>query len=377
MKPAIVVFGAALIGAVVSSALWFGVLEKYRSEGTLLLESDLQEYKRLSEVIDNSSTLAEYLILQPSEASVIDAIKKTQGNRSFGKSIADTIYRVSRQDAKEIGEAINFADGGKPVVGLRLSVQAANPETARTAVVWSGEFVRDALLRDSLQAMIRTRASDVRALLPSLDAQLAKEQFEIESAQKRVAALNDVRSRYKEIAERQTPQTLLNIERADPRRLERLLPVPSQLIAAESQIIESNQNISFLQRRRKQAEFELAFFESLEKTAAGQVTGRVLIDGAQKGIDQLHTQYKNDNALAETVADVQKAITDLNQRFKQRVRFISPPSLPDRVSGPGFLATTLGGALLLAALALVVLYRRVLLQLLLGSPGEQSAQAER
>jgi hypothetical protein len=366
LKPPFIVSTFAVIGVVLSAFVWFAAFQYYRSEGTLLLESDLQEYRRFYEVIDNPSTLAQYQTLIPLSQEVKDAIDKTLGKQNFARSIADTVFRVSRQDAKEIGEAINFSNGGNPVLGMRMTVRASTPQVARDAVLWSGEFVRDALLRDALLAAFRSRISEVQVQLPNLDSQLAKERFEIESAQNRVAALNELRSRYKALADGQSQQTLLNVERIDPNKLGRFLSVPSQLIATESQIIDINQSVASLQRKRKQTEFELAFYRSLEKSATGSITGQALAEAAQKGVDQLVVQYKEDKAIVESVAEIQRLISEPIQRFTQKVRFISPPSLPSRVAGPSLLSTVLGGTALFVLLALIILYRKIILQILLG-----------
>jgi hypothetical protein len=355
---------AGFIGAVLGSALYFGSLIKYKSLGVLSLEATLAEHKRFDEVLSNRTSISKFLGLSKASEGARDAIAKLTLQPDPLKDALVPIFRLSKADLKELGEAPKEAiSDPRQVLGVRLSIVNASPAIAQESVTLLATYVRQELLRYQLAENVSVRTNKLRQDVPRLENETLAEKFSIEQVRTKITALQKLVEIYPRNQLSESRQ-VINVDRNN----ERYLSPTSQLIAAESEAVQIRQNLVDKERELRMAGLELEFLAASQAPIAAEVDGSELAKKLTALVDKVLRPKAEKEEWARVVLN--RTLMDIDtasERFLNQTRFISDPSLPVRPERPGPSTVILGLAALLALLTAMFIFRDALVRFLLGS----------
>lgn len=373
-KKVVVVAIAVLLGAGIGAGLGYGPLLKYKTEGVLSMEMGTAEYKRFSELANDTTTVRQYMAVSPPPGvkdDDIDRLIRTVARGEWHKPLP----KVSRADAKELPdillqlerererslEAKEGLQDRKPVtvyLGLRLTHTAPEPQQVANVASWLGDYFKDVATREAVREQVSRWKADNRQFSDRALERKLRFEFDIQQSQTRAAALKTIVASYPDAARRDSQQ-VVDVRKDN----EKFMSPMSQLVGAESEIIDIRERLQKLEREIEQQ----AFVKSLvleADTAANK---------AQSGNDsvlQLSTVITEASKKVKTEAEREKLLSlaaDLSQisaRFLSQAQFVAKPSVPTLPERPTPLMATLLGALVAAFLAALFVWRRLIVNLL-------------
>jgi hypothetical protein len=385
-KKVMAVLVAAALGAVIGAGLGYGPLLKYKSEGVLAMEMGTAEYKRFSELANDTTTVMQYMAVSPPpdvKDNEIDRLTRTVARGEWHKPIP----KVSKADTKELPDILlqmeQERDKGvddprapprerKPVtvyLGLRLTHTAPDAQQVANVASWLGDYFKDVATREAVREQVsRWKAENRQFSDRALERKLRFE-FDIQQAQTRATALKAVLAAYPEAAKRDSQQ-VVDIRKDN----ERFMSPMSQLVGAESEIIDIRERLQKLDREIEQQSFVKSLV--LEADAAA--------NKAQSGNDsvrQLSSVITDASKRVKTEAEREKLLSlaaDLSQitaRFLSQAQFVAKPSVPTLPERPTPLMLTALGAVLAVLLAAIFMWREMIIDLLWRDESETVQRA--
>ncbi|MFM2399154.1 MAG: hypothetical protein RL341_1311 [Pseudomonadota bacterium] len=363
--------GSVVLGAALGAVVYYTVALKYRSIGVLALESTLAEYKRFSDVLANKTSLAQFVSQSSAPDKVRDALNELNSQADPFRQAFTPIFRVSKADLKELGESPKESDfSSKQILGARLTMTHRDPAVARESVVLLANYTRQELLRYQLTENISQRLVKLREDVPRLENEVIAERFNIDQMQSKVTELRKIVDAYPKLPSFESRQ-VISIDRGT----EKFLSPLAQQVAAESEAVQSRQNLNTKERELKMAALELQYLGEAQKLITAEAGGSVLAAKLSDLTARMLKPAADKDEWARVVFN--RSMMDIDtarERFERQVRFISDPSLPIHPEKPGALTFILGLALLGFFGTAAVLYRKVLVRFLLGD-GQDSAAA--
>jgi hypothetical protein len=357
-----IVLIAALVGGILSSALYFGVGIQYRSIGVMALESALGEYKRFNDVLANKTAMATFIrqsnASEPAKQELLDLTLTADPLRTT----LTPVFRFSKADVRELGEAPRETVGEKPVLGARISITNRNPKIAQESVSVLGAYVQQELLSYQLVENINQRVQLLTGEVPRHENEVINERFAITQTVEKIQGLKRIAATYPQSGSADTRQ-VITVDRGS----ERFLSPITQLIAAEGEAMQSRQNLLRLERKLRQAALELDFLTKAQDVVRAGGTGSSLAAALTKLVNTtLKEAAAKEDYAREVFNTTMMAIDSAKERFERQTRFISAPSLPVKPEPPGLVTYLLGGAIFAGLAAATFLYRSLLIRLLLG-----------
>jgi hypothetical protein len=362
---------AGLIGAALGSVLYFGSLIKYKSVGVLSLEATLAEHKRFDEVLSNRTSISKFVGQSNASEGARSAISSLTLRPDPLKDVVVPIFRLSKADLRELGEAPKEAiSDPRQVLGVRLSVVTPSPAIAQEGVFLLATYVRQELLRYQLAENVSVRTNKLRQDVPRLENETLAEKFSVEQVRTKIASLQKLAETYPRNPLSEGRQ-VINVDRNN----ERYLSPTSQLIAAESEAIQIRQNLVDKERELRMADLELEFLMAAQAPIGSEVNGSELAKKLIALVDKILRPKAEREEWARVVLN--RTLMDIDtasERFLNQTRFISDPSLPIRPERPGPSAVISVVALLFALLTAGFIFRDALVRFLLGSSGNTTGQ---
>jgi hypothetical protein len=385
-KKVMVVLVAAALGAGIGAGLGYGPLLKYKSEGVLAMEMGTAEYKRFSELANDTTTVKQYMAVSPPpdvKDSEIDRLIRTVARGEWHKPVP----KVSRADAKELPDVLlqleqerdKVVDDPrapprerKPVtvyLGLRLTHTAPGPQQVANVASWLGEYFKDVATREAVREQVSRWKADNRQFSDRALERKLRFEFDIQQAQTRATSLKSIVAAYPDAARRDSQQ-VVDVRKDN----EKFMSPMSQLVGAESEIIDIRERLQKLEREIEQQSFVKSLVLEAD-TAANK---------AQSGNDsvrQLSTVITEASKKVKTEAEREKLLSlaaDLSQitaRFLSQAQFVAKPSVPSLPERPTPLMVTVLGALLAALLAALFIWRQLIIDLLWRDENEKTQQA--
>lgn len=377
-KKLLLVLVAALIGAAIGAALGYGPLLRYKSEGVLAMDLDPAEYKRVSESADALGSVRGALETNPLPGLDPSAIRGLEVALSRG-GWHSPVLKLNTTDAKQIPAALltklDRPDGAEdanelmarleaerarmPYLGLRLTYSSADPRTAGQVANWLGDYVKDvavdAMLRDQI-AQWRAEGRQFADYAAVRKQQLA---FQREQASARVKALRTLVASYPEAAQRDVSQ-VVDVRRDNAKYMTPL----AQMVAAEREIIDIDENIRALERGAAQEAFALPLIAAAEQAVNEARTGRDAVQKVSQVLGGAAGTASSDSE-RERLAAMNAQVSQLAARFLARPYFVATPSMPTIPERPGPRLVSVLGGVLAALLAAAWLWRGWLRRVLL------------
>jgi len=387
MKMKVVVVAlAAVLGAALGAGLGYGPLLKYKSEGVLSMEMGTAEYKRFSELANDVTTATQYVAVFPPpdlKGVELDQLIRTVALGGWHKALP----KVSRADAKELPDVLLQLEqereknserdlkGGRDVekklpvtvyLGLRLTHTAPDPQQVANVASWLGDYFKDVATREAVREQVARWKADNRQFSDRALERKLKFEFEIQQAQTRAAALKIIVAAYPDAARRDSQQ-VVDVRKDN----EKFMSPMSQLVGAESEVIDIRERLHKLDREIEQQ----AFVKSLVLDAD------IAANKAQSGNDsvrQLSGVITEASKKVKTEAEREKLLSlaaDLSQitaRFLSQAQFVAKPSVPSSPERPTPLMVSLLAGLLAAFLAALFLWRQFIINLLWQNDTEKA-----
>ena len=377
---------AALLGAAIGAGLGFGPLLKYKTEGVLSMEMGTAEYKRFSELANDATTATQYMAVFPPpdlKGIALEDLVRTVALGGWHKPIP----KVSRADAKELPDVLLQLEqerdrntgrdelGGReaqkraPVtvyLGLRLTHTAPEPQQVANVASWLGDYFKDVATREAVREQVSRWKAENRQFSDRALERRLKFEFDIQQAQKRAAALKVVVAAYPDAARRDSQQ-VVDVRKDN----EKFMSPLSQLVGAESEMIDIRERLQKLDREIEQQSFVKSLVLDADTAANSARSGNDSVRQLSGVITEASKKVKTE-AEREKLLSLAADLSQISARFLTQAQFVAKPSVPARPERPTPLMVSLLSGLLAALLVALFLWRRLLIDLLWRDEGDKT-----
>ena len=380
---------ATLLGLGLGAALGFGPLQWFKSEGVLNMELGTSEYKRFTELANDAASINQYAtIFLPARmnAAKFEVHLKTIMKGEWHKPIP----KVSKADAKELPDFIlqierererikekdkekekekekkgdqwdkqgNDIDKRKEAsvyFGLRIMHMAHDPVEAAEVAIWLGWYFKEVAVREAVRELASKWDAENRQFSDWAVGQQFKYRFEIDQAQARSLALKKLAASYPDNQARQ----LVNVNKDN----EKYMSPVSQLVAAESEIIELKEKTQKLNREISQHTFIAPLLRQAELSLKQVRTGSEGVEKLTAILAEYSKKVKTD-AEHEKLLNITADVSQITDRFISQAQFIAQPSVANRPEKPTPLMYMALLGLIFAVLGAIYSWRKELINLL-------------
>ncbi len=367
---AVLVAGA--LGALAGAWLGYGPLLRYKAEGVMSMDMGVVEYKRFTELANDSLALQNFVEVNPakgmSEASVdglMGAVRAGQWQKAVPK--------VSKADAKDVPDFLlnplkalekdidrdRESDREPPVYfGLRITHTSAVPEDAAQGATWLGLYFKEVATKEALREKVAHWAAQNRQFFTDAMERKLQYEFQITQAQTRALALKTLVASYPAASQRDTQQ-VVDVRRDN----EKFMSPLSQLVAAETEVINSRGQIQKLERQLEQEKFVEQLLRGMQASVDKARSGSEGVAALSQALKDLEASVKTD-AEREKLLSLSAEVSKVSSRYLYQAEFVAKPSVPSTPEKPGPRMFIALGGLLLALLAALLLWHKALWRLL-------------
>ena len=366
---------AALMGAGIGAGLGYGPLLKYKSEGVLSMEMGTAEYKRFSELANDATTATQYVAVFPPPDLKGDELASLIRTIALG-GWHKPVPKVSRADAKELPDVLlqleqereknndRDANGGrerekKPPVtvylGLRLTHTAPAPQQVANIGTWLGDYFKDVATREAVREQVSRWKAENRQFSDRALERRLKFEFDIQQAQKRATALKAIVAAYPDAARRDSQQ-VVDVRKDN----EKFMSPLSQLVGAESEVIDIRERLQKLDREIEQQSFVKSLVLEADTAANSAQSGSDSVRQLSGVITEASKKVKTE-AEREKLLSLAADLSQITARFLLQAQFVAKPSVPSLPERPTPLVVSLLSGLLAAFLAALFLWRRLII----------------
>ncbi|NQW95220.1 MAG: hypothetical protein HQ446_14570 [Polaromonas sp.] len=372
---------ATALGAAIGAGLGYGPLLKYKTEGVLAMEMGTAEYKRFSELANDTTTVRQYMIVSPPpdvKGAGIDGLVGTVARGQWHKAVP----KVSRADAKELPDVLLQLEQEREKVdyprtlrddpraqprerkpatvylGLRLTHTASEPQQVANIATWLGEYFKDVATREAVREQVSRWKADNRQFSDRALERKLKFEFDIQQAQTRVTSLKTIVAAYPDAARRDSQQ-VVDVRRDN----EKFMSPMSQLVGAESEIIDIRERLQKLEREIEQQAFVKSLVLDADNAANKAQSGSDSVRQLSVVITEASKRIKTE-AEREKLSSLAADLSQIAARFLSQAQFVAKPSVPSVPERPTPLMVTVLGALLAAFLAALFMWRKLIIDLL-------------
>ena len=193
-----------------------------------------------------------------------------------------------------------------------------------------------------------------------------KFEFDIQQAQKRATALKAIVAAYPDAARRDSQQ-VVDVRKDN----EKFMSPMSQLVGAESEIIDIRERLQKLDREIEQQSFVKSLVLEAEAAANKAQSGSDSVRQLSGVITETSKKVKTE-AEREKLLSLAADLSQISARFLSQAQFVAKPSVPSQPERPTPRMVIVLGGLLAGFLAAVFLWRKLLIQLLWRDEDEKT-----
>jgi hypothetical protein len=324
-------------------------------QGILIGSPSFSDYKRVVSAVGERQRMESYIRSKKlTEDKGLSNLPDLVSSRDTLVKILEPQLNISRADARElvdIGAAVK--ETATQMIGVRVSPSASDPIVAQERARMLAEYVRDTAFHIGIIDYGRSKETELAQSLLNFDEQLIARRFELKQLFDKNSAFRQIGIRNPDAARLGSGQVVgLNDTTV------RFLPLPTQLVALESQIFEVNQVIERASRAREQAEVSLGYYRLLRSTADKAPSGEAVVTGMSDLLAKaLSTRSVEDEKFKQVKIALELEINRIENAFFTRSRFISGPSLPSKRGWKPILILAISMLGSLVMLCIVVLTR--------------------
>jgi hypothetical protein len=386
------IFVGALLGALLGNT----VLLKYKSEGVLSLDMSVAEYKRFSESVSDIPTLKQMITALAVPAEDSKAIELAVKNNTNKWHTA--VPRLSKAEAKDLPEALQklALESDRPdradkndrgdrgdrndkndkndksdkqitaYVGVRVLATGSDAEQTSRVARWMGQYFKELAAKEAVREQLFSWISENRQFSERAQERKLKLAYDIEQAKNRSNALKQLLKQYPYLAKSEANQ-VVDVRREN----EKFMSPSAQLVGAESEIIDLNEKLSRLARESQQQVFAQDFLVKAETALFNASSGTAAVKALRDLITATELTVKN-NAEKEKILGFAGDISKISARFLSQAQFVVPPAAPERPEQPRPLVLTVIFAFLSGLMALLWIYKDLILAAFKEEPAESA-----
>jgi hypothetical protein len=346
-KNFIILLIAATVGAGMGAWLGYGPMLRYKSEGVLSLEMGSSEYKRFTELANDTNSAVQYFSVIPVATlneNNLDLILKTilagdwykpvpKVSKADAKELPDVLIMMERdrekekEKEKEKAESYSRKDG-VVYLGLRISSMANDQTQAKEVANLLGRYFKEVATREALRELVSNWAAENRQLSDRALEQQLKYKFEVEQAETRVVSLKKlILNNPNSVLREGNP--VIEIRKEN----EKFISPTAQLVGAESQIIDIKEKNLKLERQINQQAFIAPLILRAQNAMKQTKSGTDSVNSLTMTLTEFAKNAKTD-AEREKLLTLTADVSQISARFLSQAQFIAEPYLPTRAERP-------------------------------------------
>ena len=374
---------AALLGAGTGAGLGYGLLLKYKTEGVLSMEMGTSEYKRFSELANDAATARQYVTVFPPpdlKGVELERLIRTialggwhkpvpKVSRADAKELPDVLLQLEQEREKNQEARVQQMERRLPVtvyLGLRLTHTAPEPQQVADIASWLGDYFKDVATREAVREQVSRWKAENRQFSDRALERKLKFEFDIQQAQTRAAALKKIVAAYPDAARRDSQQ-VVDVRKDN----EKFMSPLSQLVGAESEVIDIRERLQKLDREIEQQSFVKSLVLEADTAANNAQSGNDSVRQLSGVITESSKKVKTE-AEREKLLSLAADLSQISARFLSQAQFVAKPSVPSLPERPTPLMVSLLLALSTAFLAALFLWRRLIIDLLWRDEAEKT-----
>ena len=374
---------AALLGAGTGAGLGYGPLLKYKTEGVLSMEMGTSEYKRFSELANDAATARQYVTVFPPpdlKGVELERLIRTialggwhkpvpKVSRADAKELPDVLLQLEQEREKNQEARVQQMERRLPVtvyLGLRLTHTAPEPQQVADIASWLGDYFKDVATREAVREQVSRWKAENRQFSDRALERKLKFEFDIQQAQTRAAALKKIVAAYPDAARRDSQQ-VVDVRKDN----EKFMSPLSQLVGAESEVIDIRERLQKLDREIEQQSFVKSLVLEADTAANNAQSGNDSVRQLSGVITEASKKVKTE-AEREKLLSLAADLSQISARFLSQAQFVAKPSVPSLPERPTPLMVSLLLALSTAFLAALFLWRRLIIDLLWRDEAEKT-----
>lgn len=328
LSPSIIV--SILIFAMCGTGLAYTRFLSYKSSALIAFPLSIPEFKSMSERVEslqNFDTYASYARKSTKDKSDL-ANNRLERIRSsvigpLSKWFMPAL-RVSKIDAKEFVGETSKLNEGSALVGYRIVTKASSPDDAQQQTALLADYVVDATLRDLLIAQLDQISAKNQLVANTIATEQATQNYNVMMLGKRLEQLKRISEAYPALNKSEARQ-VISLEKGG----ERYMPLPSQMAAVETEIMDIQEKLARNNRRLLQTRAEGEMLIVQQKLALVSTSGRELITALI-----VDTNARLGKSVEEydkvTFLTYANEYADIRAKYFDLTRFIVAPELPEK-----------------------------------------------
>ena len=322
------VLSTVVIFSLIGAALAYTTLLSYKSTAFSAFSVTLPEFKVMSERIQSVQsfdTYASHVEQGKNEKSVRARLDRLRSTVIGGESKwLEPVLRISKLDAKELVGEASRAGEGSAMIGYRISTKAHSPEEAQKQTALLADYVIDSNLRELILARFDQAVIKHKMLANATAAEQALQTYNVSMLEKRLEQLKRISEAYPTLNKPEARQ-VISIEKGG----DRYMPLPSQMAAVETEILDIKESIARSTRKllqsRAEGEMLLAQGKIIQASSSGRELITALIADTEARLPKAVEDYDKLTFLAYS-----NDYADVKARHLDLPRFIVAPEYSEK-----------------------------------------------
>jgi hypothetical protein len=316
-----------LVFALGGAWMGYSVFLSYKSSASVEMGMSLSEFKLMAQRLGSANVFDDFA----------EHAQKTSDNKDLQLAWRlntlrarvtnaqskwfEPLARVSKQDAKDFGE-LTKVDKATDLVGYSLTATAGSAEEAQRQIRLQSDYVMDANLKEILMAKHETALARQRAVAASTAAMNTNQAYNISMLEKRLTQLKRISLAYPTV-NRSEARQVISLDKSG----ERYMPLPSQMAAVETEMMDIREAISRSERVLLQAQSEGDMLAAHGKLVAQAKSGKDLLTALSADIATRIELAREEHQKA-LLLDHANELAVIKARYVDLPRFIVAPELP-------------------------------------------------
>lgn len=307
--------------------LGYSVILSYKSSATVEMNMSLSEFKLMAQRLGSAKVFDDFAehAQKTSDNKDLQMVQRLNTLRSrminAQSKWFEPLARVSKQDAKDFGE-LTKVDKAADLVGYNLTATASSAEEAQSQIRLQSDYVLDASLKETLLARHESALVRQKAAAVSIEGAKTNQVYNISMLEKRLTQLKRIALAYPTV-NRSEARQVISLDKSG----ERYMPLPSQMAAVETEMMDIREAISRSQRSLLQSESEGEMLAAHGKLVAAAKSGKELLTALQADIATRTDLAREEHQKALFLGHANEMAV-IKARYVELPRFIVAPELP-------------------------------------------------
>lgn len=294
----------------------------------------IPDYKKYSSQFTNPSLLRRFIEQysgnEKNKSELIE-LKKQVKNRIRTSSDIDQwlepVYAYSKKDLANLGQIAK--DIRNFVVGIQVTGEAFNPESAGLLVSILGDFIEDCMIYGKMTEYIGEQLNQCRSQGRFYDNLVIKDQFKLKQLQAKRDQVKELLTRYPQSSSINNRE-LVSLELGGHRYLS---PI-TQLVGIESHIADLKENIAHNRRNQQLMDLKVIYYTQAKKLLEKERFGGVLLERCIEFKNTFTTASNYPDDVKQQVMNELEMDIESFQGLKRDMQFVARPSMSDKAVKP-------------------------------------------